>query len=480
MSIMNKLIIKHVVFTCTIAVALVSCKTTSIVQRDPQIELPETYATGENDTTNTAELNWRDYFHDPMLNALIDSALNNNQELNIALMEIAIAQNEVMSSKGEYLPSVGLTAGAGVDKVGRYTTHGAFEATTEMEPGKEIPEAVPDFLVGAVAKWEVDIWRKLRNAKDAAVKRFLADQEGRNFMVTNLVAEIADSYYELLALDNQMEILNQNITLQENALRIVKMQKEATRVTELAVKRFEAELMNTKSLQFEIKQDIVELENRINFLVGRMPQKVERDASKFDLHALDTVNIGTPAQLLENRPDIRKAELELEARKLDVKVARANFYPSLGIDARVGINAFDPKYLINPESLIYSVAGELMAPLLNRKAIKAEYQNANAKQMQAVLDYEQTLLNAYVEVANQVSRINNLKQSVNYKGQQVEAMLKSIQIANNLFQSAHADYMEVLLTQRDALEARFELIDLKMEQLHSKVYIYRALGGGWR
>ena len=299
-------------------------------------------------------------------------------------------------------------------------------------------------------------------------------------MVTNLIAEIANSYYELLALDNQLEIVNQNIEIQQNALNIVKLQKEAARVTELAVRKFQAEVLNTRSLQFDIQQQIVETENKINFLVGRFPQPVVRSSKTFVDMVPKSIQAGTPSQLLENRPDIRQAELEMAAAKIDISVARARFYPSLGIKAGVGFQAFNPaKLVLFPESLLYSLAGDLTAPLFNKREIKAQFKNANARQIQAVYEYEQTLLSAYIEVANQLSNIDNLAQSYDLKSQQVEALTQSIDISNNLFKSARADYMEVLLTQRDALESKFELVETKMKQMNAVVNMYQALGGGW-
>ena len=327
--------------------------------------------------------------------------------------------------------------------------------------------------------WEADIWGKLHNAKRAAVSRYLSSVEGKNFMVTNLISEIADSYYELLALDNQLAIVKQNIEIQTNALEIVKLQKEATRVTELAVKRFEAQVLNTKSLQYDIQQRITETENHLNFLVGRYPQPIKRNTQPFVDLVPNAVATGIPAQLLANRPDIKQAELDLAAAKLDVKVARARFYPTLGISAGIGYQAFNASYIFKPQSLLYTIAGDLAAPLINRNAIKATYYTANAKQIQAVYNYERTILNAYVEVANQVAKISNLEKSYDFKSKEVDALTQSIEISNNLFRFARADYMEVLLTQRDALESKFDLIETKMQQMSASVNVYRALGGGW-
>jgi len=469
----------HLVVAC-LSVAFTACKTPALVTRTENRTVPASYQTSQ-DSTNTARVRWREFFTDPNLVSLIDTALANNQELNIALQEIQITQNEIRTRQGEYLPFVGLRGGAGVDKVGRYTLLGATEATTEIKPGKEIPDPLPNFMVGAVATWEVDIWHKLRNAKKAAVNRYLASVEGRNFTITNLISEIATSYYELMALDNQLAIVRQNMAIQNNALKTVRLQKEATRVTELAVRRFEAQVLNTQNLQYGLQQRIVETENRINFLVGRYPQPVMRNSATFNDLVPDSIRVGIPSQLLENRPDVRRAEQELAASKLDVQVAKARFYPSLGISAGIGYQAFNPAYLLKtPESIIMSLAGDLAAPLINKNAIVATYNSANARQIQAVYNYERTVLNAYIEVANQLSNISNLEKSYGVKSKEVQALTQSIDISTTLFNSARADYMEVLLTQRDAVQARFELVETKMQQMNAMVTIYRALGGGWK
>jgi outer membrane protein, multidrug efflux system len=441
---------------------------------------PLSYASSQ-DTTNTAGTTWKLFFTDPFLTALIDTGLRNNQELNIVLQEINLAKNEVKARKGAYLPFVGPGAGIGVEKVGRYTSQGASDANDEVLPGRRFPDPLPNYLVGVNASWEVDIWKKLRNANKSALKRYLSSIEGKNFLVTNLVSEIANAYYELMALDNQVEILRQNIEIQQNVLAIVKLEKASARVTELAVRRFEAEVLKNQSHQFYLAQQITETENRINFLVGRFPQPVLRNSPTFNTLVAATVQAGIPAQLLANRPDIRQAEQELAASKLDVKSAKANFYPSLFITAGLGYQAFNPEYLLrSPESLLFSLTGQLFGPLVNRNAIKANYLSANARQIQAVYHLQQTILRAHIEVVNQLANIGNLEKSYDLKTQQVQALVQSIDISTNLFRSARADYMEVLLTQRDALESKFELTETKRQQMNAMVNIYRALGGGWK
>ena len=463
----------------SICLALASCAPALA----PLVEtkaVPESFDKSR-DTTNIAGTPWRTYFKDPNLINLIEIALKNNQELQITLQEIVIAKSDIRVRKGALLPKVGIGAGAGIEKVGRYTSQGAGDASTEIRPGLEMPEPLGDLKIAAYANWEVDIWKKLRNSKKAAVKRYLSTVEGKNFVITNLIAEVADSYYELLALDNQLDIVTQNIALQSTALEIVKIQKEAARSTELAVQKFQAEVMASKSMEFEILQNIKETENKINFLLGQYPQQILRDKTNFTSRLPSVIHTGIPSQLLANRPDIKQAEMELEGAKLDVKVARAEFYPSLDIRAMVGVNAFKASYLFTfPESILYSLAGDFAAPLINRNAIKAEYSAANARQIQALYNYERAILKAYLEVSSQLSKIDNLEKKYQLKAQQVDALNRSIAVAGDLFKSARVDYFEVLMTQRDALESKLELIETKKEQLNAVVHIYKDLGGGWK
>jgi NodT family efflux transporter outer membrane factor (OMF) lipoprotein len=447
------------------------------LQREPReavTSVPDTYG-GPAEALNSGALNFKEFFTDPKLTALIDLALEKNQELNIALLEIDVAQSEVLAREGEYLPRVGLVAGAGLEKVGEDTRHGRVDEALDLR------EHLPDFVMGLSASWELDIWGKLRTAKEAAATRYLATIEGRRFLVTVLVAEVADSYYELLALDGQLAVLQQNIELQQTALDVVRLQKQVGRVTELAVKRFEAEVLKNRSRLYQVQQQIIETENRLNFLVGRFGQPVERDARDLMARAPTAVHTGLPSQLLENRPDVKQAELELEAAKLDVEVARTSFYPSLEINAGVVYNTFKAATLVDtPASLAYLLAAEVTQPLWNRKELTAGYFSANSKQLQAVFDYERTILQAFNEVANQLTMVQNMESSYQLRAQEVERLSESIAISADLFKSARADYMEVLLTRRDALDAQMELIETRRQQLGAMVRLYRALGGGWR
>jgi outer membrane protein, multidrug efflux system len=471
--------IKTVIIGCLLII-LNSCGIPKIVTQENKVALPTNYTDNLKNENSSGKVKWKDFFEDPYLQKLIDSTLVNNKELNILLQKVSMAQNEIQARKGEYLPSVGFGAGADVDKVGEFTRNGAVEKNLNIREDEKFPEPLTNYKFGLYSSWELDVWKKLRNSKKAAVMEYMSSQEGKNYLITNLVAEVANSYYELIALDSQLKNLEQNIEIQKNALKIVKLLKESARTTQLAVKRFEAEVQKNQSEIFNLKQDIVETENKINFLVGRSPRTVLRNSDNFINLQPKVVNLGLPSELLENRPDIKQAQLEVEAAKLNIKVAKANFYPQFALKAGLGYESFNPKYLLNsPQSLLYSMVGDAIMPLVNRNAIKATYKTASAKQIQSVYEYEQTVLKAYTEVVNQLSKIDNLQNSFNLKNEQVTALNESIDIANQLFLSARADYMEVLLTQRDALEAKTALIETRKNQMLTVINLYKALGGGW-
>jgi NodT family efflux transporter outer membrane factor (OMF) lipoprotein len=480
---------------------LPSCGIPNLRQAMPGPALPASYTAGFNGAAsleNSSQVPIEDFFNDPKLTSLICQALaGGNQELRILYEDVQIAQNEVLGRSGAYLPFVSLGLGAGLEKFSRFTPEGAAEDQLEYLPGKHFPGLPGNFIAAFYASWEVDIWRMLRNLRDAARLRFLATNEGRNYVITRLVAEIAENYYMLMALDKRIENLDNIIALQQETLEIARAIMQAGRSSALPVQRFQAEVRKNQSLRLITQQDIIQVENRINFLVGRYPQPVERnniplkDFIDLNLHAL---SLGVPTQLLQNRPDVRQAERELAAAGLDVKAARARFFPQLAIAgptgpagpySPVGWQAFNPKYLFwTPDALLVSVAGDLITPLVNKRAIRADYKTANARQLQAVYNYQRVILNAYTEVVTRVTKVQNYSRSIEARKQQVAALESAVDFAFKLFklprveEKTRVSYLDVLLVQRDLWDARLEWIETKQQQLSAIVNVYQALGGG--
>ena len=460
---------------------LAGCAPKAVDIRDPSVALPAAYAAPELPGPSAAALDWSAFFGDPRLAVLIDDALAHNKELEIVSAEVQAALAEVGGRRSEVFPRMGLRAGAGVEKVGRNTSQGAADARSQIEPGKPVPENLGQLDVAAELSWEVDIWKKLRNATQAARERYLASVEGQHFLRTQLVAEVAATWYELLAADTKLEVVDANIALLERGLEVVRLQKQAARTNELAVQRFEAELFERQSRRYALQQEITEAEIRLGLLCGRAPAAVEREAREFELLTPVALPTGLPTALLQNRPDIRAAERELAATRLDVKVARAMFYPSLSIDAELGLEAYAARRLLaTPESLLWGASASLLAPVLNRRGLKANLEIAYARELQAVAQYEQTVLQAYAEAATELSRVQNLERQYARNAAQVGRLQAAIETSTVLFRSARADYFEVLMTRRDALEAQLERIETREAQLAAVVHVYQALGGGWR
>jgi outer membrane protein, multidrug efflux system len=460
---------------CSMLLVLPSCAT-NLRLAQPGPGLPTTFK-GVTNSENSAQLGIVEFFNDPMLSGLIDQGLRGNRELRILNEEVQIARNEILARQGAYLPFVTFGANTELDRFSGFTLPGAGINDDPYLPGKFFPNPLPNYLLGLNLFWQLDIWRELRNARDAAAQRYGAASEKRNYFVTQLVAEIAENYYGLMARDKRLENLDRIIKLQEKTFKLTKLRYELARATELPVRRFEAEVRKNYSQKLITQQEIIQVENRINFLLNRFPQPVERETARFyDVNL--PLSVGVPAQLLQNRPDIRQAERELAAAGLDVKVARAHFFPKLAITAGVGYQAFDPTYLFRPETLIYTVAGNLVAPLINFKAIRADYLTANAKQLQAVYNYQRVILNAFTQVINRLAKVQNYSQSVAIKKQQVESLEKAVAVADNLFQNARVEYIDVLFAQRDLWDATYELIETRQEQLFATVKVYQALGGG--
>ncbi len=464
---------------------LSGCKTphSTLLNDAVKAQLPEHYNADSTSasTVHTGITPWRQFFTDSTLVSLIDTALINNQDLRITLQQIAEAKSDILYHEGTLLPSVTAGVGIGMSKPGRYTSEGAGNATTDIEPGKSMPNLLMDYYPELTGDWEIDLWHKLSTQKKAVVEKYLASVEGRNTVLSSLIAQIASNYYQLLALDNQLDLMHKYIDLQKKAVEIAKIQKQADADTELAVQKFEAELAKARSDEYTIRQEITETENSINLLLGRYPTKIPRNKKDFLSLNLKQVTTGIPSELLLNRPDIRQAEHELAAAKWNVEAARKEFLPSLDISATLGLDAFNPAYLTRvPKSLAFSIVGGLTGPIINRKAIQANFQSADAQQIEALYEYDKTLITAYSEVCDLMSKINNLDKYYQLKNEESVTLDKSVEVARQLYLNGKADYLDVLMDERDALDAKTELIEAKQQQLSNLVNIYKSLGGGWQ
>ena len=463
----------YVITILVILMSIVACKTPQATM--PEDTLKDSLPTLSKDSSVAISPAWREFFQDPMLQKLIETALQNNQDLKITLQELAIARSAITAKQAALLPSVTANIGAGVSKVGRYTAEGAGNVGTEITPGHNIPTVIPDLGTSLQVDWTIDLWNKLNSGKKAAVERYLASEAGQRAIKSQLVADVAENYYLLLALDYKLSVMQQYISLQKDAVRIAQIQKEADADTQLAVEKFEAELAKAQADEFLLRQSIVETENNLNLLLGRFPQTIQRTKVDFLQLPMPTTAHSLSTQLLLQRPDVIQAEHQLKAAKWDVETARKEFLPSFNISAAIGLNAFNPKYLFKlPESLVFNALGGLTAPLINKKAIQANFAQADALQIEALYNYDKTLLTAFIETSTLQSKISNIKLLQQFKQKQNDALVRAVSVAQKLYLNNRATYLEVIDSERGQLDCKMELIDAKSQQLSTLIEMYSA------
>lgn len=418
-------------------------------------------------------------FDDPQLRALIDTAFQRNNDLLAAAQKIRAAEASLLIAKNAALPSLDVSASAGVEKYGDYTMNGVGNYDTNLSPNiskdQRIPRNVPDYFIGLRSSWEIDLWGKLKSRKKAAYSRFLASREGQRLLRTQVVAGIAGIYYELAALDQELKIIERNIVLQESAVATVNVQKAAGRATELAVQQFTAQLLSTQGLEYNIRQQISMLENRLNALLGRFPAPIARTA---DTSLPHTVKGGIPAYLLLQRPDVRQAELELAAGRADVEAARAAFLPSLTLTPYAGFNAFKANLLFQtPASLAWGVAGGITAPIFNKRQLRSQFNISTASAMTAFYHWQQTVVNGYEEIATALNKVENQERVYELKNKEVAVLKAAVETASTLYSTGYASYLEVITAQKNVLEADLALVTTRREVYQGLVQLYRALGG---
>lgn len=436
------------------------------------------------DSATVADLPVAQFFPDPVLVALLDTAVRQNPDLAQAAARVQQAQAELVARRGALRPSVDAVASAGVDRYGRYTQNGVGNYDTNfsdnIDRNQAIPNPTPDFFAGLRASWEVDLWGKLRSLRRAAYQRLLASERGRQLVQTDLVAEVARTYYEVLATDQELEILTRNARLQARTVELSRIQKEGGRATELAVQQFVAQQRRTEALTAEARQRLSETENRLNRLLGRYPRPVARGTALLRQAIPAQLAAGVPASLLRRRPDVRQAEAELRATRADVGAARAAFKPALVLTPYAGLNAFRASLLFNAsESLALGVLGSLTAPVFNRAAIRAAYGQAAARQAEAWYAFQETSLRGVEEVTTRLRGLDNYRRAYALRQQEVAALNQAVAISDDLFLAGYATYLEVITAQRNVLDAELELVSTRRQELEQLTELYRALGGGW-
>lgn len=421
------------------------------------------------------------FFKDSILVKLIDSVVVRNLDLAMASQKINGSYSEVILTKGWLKPRVDVNLGSALRRYGLYTMDGAGNSSTYMLPGKIVPTNLPDYLVGFQSSWELDVWGKLNDRKKSALHKYLASQEAKKWIITQLVKKVAHHYYELQACDLELKCIEESIRLQNRAYEIVKAKKDAAKLNELAVKQFEAQLLEFQSLKEEVEIRMVENEKELNNLLGRFYQPIKRDSSFYLQTVQKQVNWGSPVELLSNRSDIQQAFWILQSSMNEVSASRKAFYPSLVVNSTLGFQGFRPDLLfLTPQSLAYTLVGNSLMPILNRSALKSQFLLNSSNYSEASLNYTKTVIHAYNEVEGEWRKFNNYFTMFLLKQKETERLTESVQIAEELFRNGRATYLEVLFAQQNTLKSKVELIESRKYQLYTYLNLYSAYGGGWK
>ncbi len=419
------------------------------------------------DSMSMATVSWKEIFTDPILQSYITEGLTNNMDIRIAMQQIAIAEAYVKQGKAGYFPTLNGTARA---------TH------QELGKGNRVPgqgSSIDQFEVSAGLSWEADIWGKIRSAKRASDATYLQSVAAHQAVKSRLIANIAATYYQLLALDEQIRVTEETIETRSKGLETTVALKDAGVVTEVGVKQTEAQLYTAQAILIDLKTQSRLIENTLSILLGSAPREMNRNT--LEAQSIDIpLETGVPSQLLGNRPDVMAAEYSLVNAFELTNVARSSFYPSLTLSANGGFLSFDLDNLFSVNSLFSSVLGGLTQPIFNSRKIRTQYEVSQAQQNQALLQFKYALLIAGKEVSDAMYSIESASEKIIIKGRENDAYNLATDYSEVLLDNGLANYLEVLTAQERALSSSLDLVAAKNSRLQAIVDLYEALGGGWR
>lgn len=455
----------------------IGCKVGQPYSR-PETNVPEQYSraiTATADTASIADLEWRQFFTDTALQALIEKGIHNNYDLQIALRNVAASQTKLKQAKLLQLPTLDFSVAA-------QTNHPSENSLNGISLGSFLgTKHIEDYNAAFNLSWEADVWGKIREQKDIALSQYLSSYEAQKTVQTQVVAAIAQGYYNLLMLDEQLSIAQTNLRLNDTTLQFTQLQWEAGQATKLAVQQAEAQKQSVAILIPQLEQSIAVQENALSILTGSMPDKIHRTSALSNTVVPDGLQTGIPSGLLSRRPDIRAKELDVRIANANMGIAQAQMYPSLNITASGGINSFKASnWFQMPTSLFGTLLGGIAQPIFQRGALKTNFEVAKIQREQSVLAFKQSILNAVGEVSDALVLNNKLKEQALVATQQVDTLHNAVSNAQLLYKSGLANYLEVITVQGNALQSELNLATIRRQQLSNMVDLYRALGGGWK
>ncbi|WP_413668565.1 efflux transporter outer membrane subunit [Mucilaginibacter sp. Mucisp86] len=469
---------KNIIGSLALAlVVLAGCKVSKDVAT-PKDAQPETFrnAVTTGDTSSIADLQWKNFFTDAALQKLIDSAIVRNYDMQVAVKNIEASELQFKQVKWNYAPTLGLNVTASTNRPSDNSINGL--SIKQYGIGTK---HIEDYNANLALSWEADIWGKIRSQNREALAQYLQTNEAKRAIQTNIVSSVSQGYYNLLMLDEQLNIAKKNVKLNDSTLRIIKLQYDAGQVTLLGVQQAQAQLEAAAQLVPQFERDINVQENGLSILAGRLPNAIERNVTLNDISFPETLSTGVPSAMVSRRPDVRSSELALNIANARVGIAKAQLYPSLTITGQGGLNSFKSSNWFNiPASLFGTVAGGIAQPLLQHKQLRTQYEVAKVDREKTVIQFRQSVLNAVGEVSDALVRLQKLKEQQAIAANRVKTLQQATSNASMLFKNGLATYLEVITAQGNVLQGELELASIKMAQLSANAELYRSLGGGWK
>jgi multidrug efflux system outer membrane protein len=446
---------------------LMSCAMGPDYER-PKTDMAESFrmADAPSDAPSIANLPWWELLRDEPLQQLMRIALEENKDLQRAVAVVDEFQARALIARSDYLP--GMSVSGNAPSLGRKTIF--------LFPGFANPF---NYYLQGTLTWELDLWGRVRRSNEAARADLLSKEENRRAVVLQLVSGVAESYFNLLQFDMQMDIAKRTLQSWEESVRIAQARLKQGMTSRLDTDQFEAERANAAARMAELERQMVQAENQLSVLLGRKPFSIPRGRALTDQVMPPAVPAGLPSELLQRRPDLLQAEQQLAAATARIGAAKAERFPKISLTGLLGVASPQLSQLFtDPAS--FGVAGVgLAAPLLNGQVLGFQQEAAEAQARQAVAQYEQTVLTAFREVEDSLVAVRTVRVQTDAQQQQVTALQSALKLAELRYKGGLANYLDVLVARRNLFEAELSLTGTRRLHLVSVVQLYKALGGGW-
>ena len=458
--------ITYLLLTLLLLTGFVSCRLLKPYQT-PDVALANLYrGVASTDTSTLASMRWSEIFTDTILQGLIREGIARNPDLQVAYTRVQQAQAYYLQSRAAFFPS--LNADASVTR----------SRLPKVQDFRQLGN-ITQYQLGATSNWELDVWGRIGSNRRASLASLLQSEAAARAVQTSLVATIANSYYLLLALDQQLAITEQTVINWDTTVVVMRALKEAAMVTEAAVVQSEAQRYAAEVTIPDLRRQIREAENALSILLGRAPNAIYRSTLE-EQRPVEVLRTGVPAQLLAYRPDVQQAEFNFRSAYELTHVARASFYPAITITGSAGLSSFDLANLFEPASVAASLAAGLTQPIFNRRANRTRLEVARAQQQEAYINFQNALLIAGREVSDAISLYETAQEKAGIRSYQITALQQSVAYSQELLRNGFANYTEIITARQSLLQAELGRVNDRLQQLQATVNLYRSLGGGWR